>query len=97
MVIVGLGTAAPLQRFSQRDCWESVQQTSHFQTLSLRSRAILKKILTGQNGIATRHLALDRLADVFDIQPDVLQARFAKHLLEVPTLGTHRENIAHLA
>src|SRR5258708_4384403 len=79
MVIVGLGTAAPPQRYAQRDCWEAVQQTSHFPALTSRSRAILKKILTGQNGIATRHLALERLEDVFDFRPDVLQARFVEN------------------
>src|SRR6185369_10770228 len=85
MVIVGLGTAAPPQRYAQRDCWEAVQLTTHFQALTLRSRAILKKILTGQNGIVTRHLALDKLEDVFDIRPDVLQARFVNN---APLLAT---------
>src|SRR5258708_2171011 len=59
MVILGLGTAAPPQRYAQRDGWDAVQQTSHFRALTPRSRAILKKILTSQNGIVTRHLALD--------------------------------------
>jgi alkylresorcinol/alkylpyrone synthase len=59
--------------------------TTHFQALTLRSRAILKKILTGQNGIVTRHLALDKLEDVFDIRPDVLQARFVNN---APLLAT---------
>ena len=85
MVIVGLGTAAPPQRYAQRDCWAAVQLTTHFQALTLRSRAILKKILTGQNGIVTRHLALDKLEDVFDIRPDVLQARFVNN---APLLAT---------
>jgi len=79
MFIVGLGTAAPLQRYAQREGWEAVQPTRHFQTLTPRSRAILKKILTGQNGIATRHLALDKLEDVFDFRPDVLHARFVRN------------------
>jgi alkylresorcinol/alkylpyrone synthase len=61
-----------------------VQPTSHFQALSNRSRAILKKVLTGQNGISTRHLALDNLEQVFEIDPDVLHRRFVKH---APTLA----------
>ena len=77
MFIVGLGTAAPLQRYAQRDCWEAVQPTRYFEQLTPRSRAILRKILTGQNGIVTRHLAFEKLEQVFDISPDVLQARFA--------------------
>jgi alkylresorcinol/alkylpyrone synthase len=53
-----------------------VQLTRQFQALTPRSRAILKKILTGENGIKTRHLALENLAQVFAIDPDVLHERF---------------------
>jgi alkylresorcinol/alkylpyrone synthase len=56
-----------------------VQTTGQFQALSSRSRAILKKILTSQNGISTRHLALEGLPEVFEINPDVLHQRFVKH------------------
>jgi predicted naringenin-chalcone synthase len=79
MFILGLGTAAPLQRYAQRECWEAVQKTEHFRAFTPRSRAIVKKILTGQNGIASRHLALDKLEDVFEIGPDLLHARFVKN------------------
>src|SRR5215471_196450 len=79
MFILGLGTAAPQQRYAQRECWEKVQGTRHFDALTPRSRAILKKVLTSQNGITTRHLALDHLDEVFEVGPDVLQARFVKH------------------
>jgi predicted naringenin-chalcone synthase len=76
MFIVGLGTAAPPQRYAQRQCWEAVQPTTHFQELTARSRAILKKILTSDNGISTRHLALQSLEEVFEIDPDLLHQRF---------------------
>ena len=79
MLIVGLGTAAPPQRYSQKECWEAAQPMDHFRALSPRSRAIIKKILTGQNGIATRHLALERLEQVFEIDPDVLHQRFVRN------------------
>ena len=79
MVIVGLGTAAPPQRYAQVECWEAVQKTEHFRAFTPRSRAILKKVLTGQNGIVTRHLALDTLEDVFEVSPDLLHARFVKN------------------
>src|SRR5205085_11565428 len=39
----------------------------------------------GKNGVATRHLALARLEEVFDINPDVLHARF---LNNAPSLAT---------
>jgi alkylresorcinol/alkylpyrone synthase len=79
MLIVGLGTAAPRQCYAQKECWEALQQATQFGDLNPRSRAILKKILTGQNGIVTRHLALDELTEVFDLNPDTLQARFIKN------------------
>jgi alkylresorcinol/alkylpyrone synthase len=56
-----------------------VQTTGQFQALSNRSRAILKKVLTGQNGISTRHLALEGLPEAFEINPDVLHQRFVRH------------------
>jgi alkylresorcinol/alkylpyrone synthase len=50
-----------------------------FRRLSARSRAILRKVLTGNNGIETRRLALESLHEVFETDPDVLHARFAKN------------------
>ncbi|HUA67991.1 MAG TPA: 3-oxoacyl-[acyl-carrier-protein] synthase III C-terminal domain-containing protein [Candidatus Saccharimonadales bacterium] len=85
MFVIGLGTAAPAQCYAQRECWDAVQRTESFARLTPRSRAILKKVLCSDNGVTTRHLALDSLADVFQLTPDVLQARFAKH---APTLAT---------
>lgn len=76
MFILGVGTAAPRQRYQQRECWEKGQNTPQLARLSPRSRAILKKVLTSQNGIATRHLALNQLDDVFEMGPDALHARF---------------------
>ncbi len=79
MVIEGLGTAAPPRVYPQQECWRAVERSPQFGRLSLRSRAILKKVLNAQNGIRTRHLALDRLDDAFELSPDALQARFAQH------------------
>jgi 3,5-dihydroxyphenylacetyl-CoA synthase len=85
MFIAGLGTAAPPQRYPQADGWEAVQRSSHFETLNSRSRAILKKILTGRNGISTRHLALNSLEEVFQIDVNVLHDRFVRN---APVLAT---------
>lgn len=79
MFFTGLGTAAPARRYAQHECWDAVQCAEPFTRLAPRSRAILKKVLCGDNGIATRHLALDSLAEVFHLSPDTLQARFTKH------------------
>ena len=79
MFIVGLGTAAPPRRYAQRECWEALQGVTLFAHLTPRSRAILKKVLCGENGIATRHLALDALTEAFELTPDALHARFVRH------------------
>ncbi len=76
MFFKGVGTAAPPQRYEQRDCWAALQSSRRFASLTPRSRALLKKVLTGANGIETRRLALDDLQDAFDLTPDALHARF---------------------
>ncbi len=79
MFFIGLGTAVPPQRYAQRECWDALENWPQFPRLKPRSRAILKKVLCGDNGIDARHLALEPLAKIFDQTPDALQARFAKH------------------
>lgn len=79
MVIEGLGTAVPAQRYTQQACWEALQQAPQAGELTARSRAILKKVLNGQNGIRTRHLALTDLSQAFELNPDTLHSRFARH------------------
>ncbi|MDB6027824.1 MAG: Chalcone and stilbene synthase domain protein [Verrucomicrobiales bacterium] len=79
MFITGIGTATPPHRYHQSECWTALEGSDRINQLSLRSRAILKKVLRGNNGILTRHLALDPLEEAFQLGPDVLQARFTKH------------------
>jgi alkylresorcinol/alkylpyrone synthase len=83
--IIGLGTAVPSQRYPQRDSWAAVQNLPQIAQLNPRSRAILKKVLCGDNGVEARHLALDPFLEIFQQTPDALQARFAKH---APALAT---------
>lgn len=85
MFITGLGTATPGQVYKQSEAWEAVRMSPQFPRLEPRSQAILRKILTGNNGIETRHLALESLHEVFNTNPDVLHARFAKY---APKLAT---------
>jgi predicted naringenin-chalcone synthase len=79
MFITGLGTAAPAQCFAQKECWDAFSESDLGTQLNPRSRAIVKKVLSGRNGIATRHLALDRLDQAFDLAPDALHERFKKN------------------
>jgi alkylresorcinol/alkylpyrone synthase len=79
MFLIGIGTANPPRRYSQKECWTTLQASPRFQEFTPRSRAILKKVLTGDNGIEARHLALTDLSEAFALTPDVLHARFVEH------------------
>ncbi|HWD92899.1 MAG TPA: 3-oxoacyl-[acyl-carrier-protein] synthase III C-terminal domain-containing protein [Verrucomicrobiae bacterium] len=79
MYITGLGTAAPSHCYTQAQCWDALQNSTRFRELTPRSRAILKKVLSGANGITTRHLSLENLNQAFDLTPDALHARFSQN------------------
>lgn len=79
MFITGLGTASPARCYSQKECWQVFSASELGNRLEPRSRAIVKKVLNGSNGITTRHLVLDNLLEAFDLTPDALHARFLKH------------------
>ena len=79
MFLSGLGTAAPSARWTQTQCWDALVASEYLPTLSPRSQAILRKVLRGNNGICSRHLAFDHLGEAFAFDPDVLDARFATH------------------
>lgn len=90
MYIIGIGTATPTRRYSQQECWTKLRVTPRFQEFTPRSQAILKKVLTGDNGITTRYLALDNLDQAFAITPDVLHARFIEHAPRLATEAAER-------
>ena len=79
MFFIGIGTAVPALRYEQRECWEALKTSETCRRLKPRSHAILKKVLIGDNGITSRHLALNPLTEAFDQTPDALQARFTRH------------------
>jgi alkylresorcinol/alkylpyrone synthase len=78
MFLVGLGTAVPPRSFTQRECWEALQRAERPE-LTPRTRAVLQGILNHDNGIERRSLALDTLDESFELDPDTLHRRFAKH------------------
>jgi predicted naringenin-chalcone synthase len=79
MFVIGIGTASPERSYAQKDCWRAFEKSDLAKRLEPRSRAIVKKVLTGNNGIATRRLALEKLSDAFDPTPDRLHQRFLEH------------------
>src|SRR5512143_2016581 len=78
MFLVGLSTAVPPRSFTQAQCWEALQRAERPE-LTPRTRAILQGILTHDNGIERRSLALDSLDEGFELDPDTLHRRFARH------------------
>jgi alkylresorcinol/alkylpyrone synthase len=91
MFIIGLGTAAPPHCYTQAECWEALQHSTRFHELNSRSRAILRKVLTGNNGIATRHFAMENLEEAFELTPDALHARYLK---TAPALAVQAAELA---
>lgn len=77
--ISGIGTAAPVTRYSQRRCWEALQDAPQFEALTRGARGMLQRVLCGDSGIDARALALDPLSEAFEVTPDALHARFARH------------------
>ena len=85
MFITALGTAVPATRYTQRECWDALRAAPQFAALRAPSRVLLERLLTGEHGVRARHLALERLAEAFSIDPDVLARRFARHAPELAT------------
>jgi predicted naringenin-chalcone synthase len=76
MFLHGLATANPPATFSQQECWEIIRHSPVVQRLDERALFILQKVITGNNGIGTRHFALNGLENIFDLNADQLNAAF---------------------
>lgn len=79
MFFIGLGTAVPPRQFAQLECLEAFQRAPQYSRLNSRSQAVLRKVLSGHNGITTRHFAVEKLTDAFALNPDALHTRFSQH------------------
>ena len=79
MFIRGVGTAAPATRYKQSECWAVLQDSAAFARLAPRSRALLRKVFSGKNGVDSRALSLDPLTEAFDLTPNALHARFQRN------------------
>ncbi|HSQ05820.1 MAG TPA: hypothetical protein VLN59_17410 [Burkholderiales bacterium] len=79
MFVTGLGTVVPGIRYTQAQWWDALRGSHHFARLDRRARAMLEKVLLGDSGIRTRHLALDPLEEAFEDDADTLHRRFSRH------------------
>ena len=80
----GISTAVPENRYVKAECLAAFESSEWFNKLGHRSHLIARTVLQRDNGIDARRLAVARLADVFEIDPDTLSQRF---LLHAPALG----------
>jgi alkylresorcinol/alkylpyrone synthase len=90
MFMTGLGTAAPPGRFTQRECWEFAKSSPPLRELTPRAQAIVKRILLGDNGTVSRHLALGSLEEIWESSPDALHRRFVDHAPRLATAAAQR-------
>ena len=90
MFVTGVGTAVPTTRYSQKQCWEAFREAPQFGALAAPARLLLERVLLGEQGVRTRHLALERLEDAFEIDPDVLHRRFSTHAPQLAAQAARR-------
>lgn len=76
MYITGIGTATPAARYDKAECLAAFERSDWFARLDARAHLIARTVLRRDNGIETRHLAIDSIDEVFAIDPDTLAARF---------------------
>ena len=77
MFVTGIGTAVPSTRYTKTQCWEAFRRSVWYEQLDARAVLLIRAVLQRENGMEARRLALDSLAEVFHIDPDTLQQRFA--------------------
>ena len=90
MNLVGIGTASPATRYTKAECLQAFQQSDWFGRLDARSHLIARTVLQRDNGIESRRLALDSLAEVFNIDPNTLAQRFLAHAPALAAMAAER-------
>ena len=80
MYFRGLGTATPTQRYTQAECLVGSAQSAWFKRLDTHAhwiaRSVVRSVLQRDNGMPTRQLALDDLAEDLQTDAETLARRF---------------------
>jgi len=90
MFINGIGTATPAKRYTKAECWEAFRKSDWFGKLDLRAHAVAQAVLLRDNGIESRHLAVNSLAETFQIDPDTLHKRFLGNAPSLASLAANK-------
>src|SRR3954466_6088042 len=89
MFLNGIGTANPPHRYTKAQCWEAFKNSEWFRKLDRHAHLIAETVLTKDNGIESRTLALDDLSAVSRINPDVLHQRFLAYAPALACAAAH--------
>jgi polyketide synthase Type III len=89
MFLNGIGTANPPHRYTKTQCWDAFKHSEWFRKLDRHAHLIAETVLTKDNGIESRTLALDDLSAVFEINPDVLHQRFLAYAPALSCAAAH--------
>jgi alkylresorcinol/alkylpyrone synthase len=79
MYFRGIGTATPATRYTKAECLDAFQASDWYGRLDARAHFVARTVLQRDNGIEARRLAVDTLAEVFQIDPNTLHQRFLAH------------------
>ena len=86
-----LATAVPRQRVAQTTAWALFRETPRAASLSKRARALVRAVLTRDNGIDTRHIAIEPLLKTLTMDAEALNHAFEQH---APALSAEALNNA---
>ena len=84
MYLQSISCAVPEQALTQKTCWEIFKGSPTAKRLKPRSVSLLRKILTGDNGIEKRHFAMNDVENLFELDAGALNKGFEK---EAPKLA----------
>ena len=90
MYLCATGTAVPPIRYTKAQCLEAFLDSAWYGRLQGRSVALTRLLLERDNGIEARHLSIDALPEVFEIEPDILARRFARHAPQLAARAAQR-------
>jgi predicted naringenin-chalcone synthase len=84
MILRSIASSFPEEQVSQQECWERMGESGTLEDLRPASVELLRRLLTNDNGIQTRHLAIGDLAHLKSASACTLNRLFEQ---EAPRLS----------
>jgi alkylresorcinol/alkylpyrone synthase len=86
----GIGTATPAPQYTKAQCLAAFENSDWYARLDARAHWVTSTVLQRDNGIESRHLSVDSLDQVFDIDANTLARRFIAHAPALATAAAER-------